>query len=239
VKEIGDVIRIVFSKVSGFFDIFDLSFFVSGLASATAITTYLHITSVPITMIVETKVGIFLAAIVSYSLGLISFASGRFIQQWFAKIYHSNHQEISQDHYFVEALKAHGLMDDRFVKEYFDRGPEGRSALYTLLWAQLRHSQRVSASLTLLNSYWVKAATYDGLAVSSILWFFLIVCNLFDWLVPNFLGLIPSIVSATILLIFIFACLREGQRYREYQAQELVATIASVGIKCDKINTGF
>ena len=36
-KELGEALKLIFMKVGDFFDIFDLSFFVSGIAIASAI----------------------------------------------------------------------------------------------------------------------------------------------------------------------------------------------------------
>ncbi len=231
-KEFGDALKIVFSKVVGFFDIFDLSFFVSGLGSATAIATFLYHLGVPVVALLGTKIGVFLAALISYTLGLVSFALGRLIQKSVARIVDGKPQDITLDERFEKSLEAHGLSDDQQVIDYLSRGKDGTRALYTLLWAQMRHSTQVSASLELLNSYWVKAATYDGLSVSLLLWSFVLFCSSFGWMVPKYLGHLPSAVVIAILLGTAFACLREGRRYREYQVKELVATIVASRIKC-------
>lgn len=39
-KELGEALKLIFSKIADFFDIFDLSFFVSGIASASSVALY-------------------------------------------------------------------------------------------------------------------------------------------------------------------------------------------------------
>jgi hypothetical protein len=148
--------------------------------------------------------------------------------------------EISETR-FLEALSAHGLNERDGFKEYLQKTNEKSEfkydddsvriqALYTRLWAEVRHSERVSASLELLNSYWVKAATFDGLAVSLLIWFLVFLSSAFGWVVIADISRLISAVFATFFLIASISCFNEASRYREYQAKELVATIAS-GIK--------
>ena len=229
-KELGDALRVIFSKVAEFFDIFDLSFFVSGLVSGMAIATFLHHAGIPVAAILSSKTGIFISVVMCYGLGLASFASGRLIQNVFARFCYKKKQEEESDERFEKFLKTHSLSDNELVRKYLDQGSDGTRALYNLLWAQLRHSPKVSASLELLNSYWVKAATYDGLAVSLLLWSAVLVCSLFNWVIPRVVGPALIVVGLIILISFTFACLWEGQRYRQYQAKELVATIAAITI---------
>jgi hypothetical protein len=239
VKELGEALKLIFAKVVGFFDIFDLSFFVSGIISATAIATLLHLAGVTVTTILASKTGIFLAALASYSLGLVSFALGRQFQRAISLAQNKKEHELSEVH-FIETLKAHGLTEQQPFLTYLSIEKEESKekeesnriqALYTRLWAEIRHSERISASLELLNSYWVKAATYDGLAVSFLLWSGVFLCSTFGWVVRNCLGRPISAVLATIFLGASLTCLKEARRYREYQAKELVATIAAIRSK--------
>ena len=55
VKELGEALKLIFSKVAGFFDIFDLSFFVSGITSAAAMAAFLHLAGVTVTTILASK----------------------------------------------------------------------------------------------------------------------------------------------------------------------------------------
>jgi hypothetical protein len=168
VKELGEALKLIFAKVAGFFDILDLSFFLSGIASASALTVFLHYAKVPVTSMLTTKTGIFLAALASYGLGLVSFASGRLAQRGVTLVRKKREAEDFEER-MRELLSAHGLAEQQPFKKYLSKENEkynGIQALYTRLWAEVRHSGRVSTSLELLNSYWVKAATYDGLSVS-------------------------------------------------------------------------
>lgn len=227
-KEFGDSISIIFSKVAGFFDIFDLSFFVSGLLSGMAVATFLYYAGIPVASLLNSKTGIFIAVVMCYGFGLASFAMGRLIQNVFGRIIYKKPQDIESDERFIKYLKNHDLYDNKQVKKYIDQGADGTRALYNLLWAQLRHSPNVSSSLELLNSYWVRAATYDGLSVSLLLWSAVMGCSYFDKVIPHFEYPALIIVGLVIVISFAFACLWEGQRYRKYQAKELVATIAAI-----------
>jgi hypothetical protein len=153
-KELGDALSVIFSKVAGFFDIFDLSFFVSGLLSGMAVATFLYYAGIPVASLLNSKTGIFIAVIMCYGLGLVSFASGRLIQNVFGRICYRKKQDIESDERFIKYLKNHDLYDNKHVQKYVVQGSDGTRALYNLLWAQLRHSPNVSASLELLNSYW-------------------------------------------------------------------------------------
>lgn len=246
-KELGEALKLIFSKVAGFFDIFDLSFFVSGITSAAAIAAFLHLAGVTVTTILASKIGIFLAALASYSLGLVSFALGRQFQRAVSLVQNKKELKVAEEQ-FRETLKAHGLAEQQPFKNYLPKEKEESEekkkskeeekeesnriqALYTRLWAEIRHSDQISASLELLNSYWVKAATYDGLAVSFLLWSAVFLCNTFGWVVQNCLGRPISAFLATFFLGASLTCLKEARRYREYQAKELVATIAAIRSK--------
>lgn len=254
-KELGEALKLIFSKVAGFFDIFDLSFFVSGITSAAAIASFLHLAGVTVTTILASKIGIFLAALASYSLGLVSFALGRQFQRVVSLVLNKKELKAAEEQ-FIETLKAHGLAEQQPFKIYLPKEKKESvekkklkkeekkklkeeekkesnriQALYTRLWAEIRHSEQISASLELLNSYWVKAATYDGLAVSFLLWSAVFLCNTFEWVVQNYLGRPISAFLATFFLGASLTCLKEARRYREYQAKELVATIAAIRSK--------
>jgi hypothetical protein len=248
-KELGDALKLIFSKVAGFFDIFDLSFFVSGITSAAAIATFLHLAGVTVTTILASKIGIFLAALASYSLGLVSFALGRQFQRAVSLVLNKKELKVAEEQ-FRETLKAHRLAEQQPFKNYLPKEKKKLTkeekkklkeeekeesnriqALYTRLWAEIRHSEQISASLELLNSYWVKAATHDGLAVSFLLWSAVFLCNTFGWVVQNCLGRPISAFLATFFLGASLTCLKEARRYREYQAKELVATIAAIRSK--------
>jgi hypothetical protein len=255
-KELGEALKIIFAKVAGFFDIFDLSFFISGIASFSAIATFLQLKNVPIATNLESKVGIFIAAIASYILGLVSFALGRFLQNSIllrtkkessAKEGSDKRLTMSEKRIkisevrFIDTLKAHGLDKQYGFNKYLQKTNENSEsidrydpariqALYTRLWAEVRHSESVSTSLELLNSYWVKAATFDGLAVSLLLWFLVFLSSALGLVDMKKINPYISAVFATFFLIAAASCFNEARRYREYQAKELVATIAS-GIK--------
>lgn len=111
------------------------------------------------------------------------------------------------------------------AKRLNDKDPTGR--LYNRLWAEVRQSPHLTASYTLLNRYWFMAATYDGLATALIVWFIVVVVWFLGlWGINPKLNAFTSITLGGMLLLLATTCWREADRYRQYQVEELVATLA-------------
>ena len=234
-EEFGKALQLIFAKIADFFDIFDLSFLVSGIASATALATFANLADIlPIQNFLESTLGIFVAALTCYTLGLVSFASGRWIRitLWpYIRYRNSDYHVEHSNELFEETLTAHGLLNIKPFKDYLSKSLEAKKGvrrLYVLFWAEIRQFDRTSSSLQLLKSYWVKAATYDGVAISMLLWACVAACSTFGWAMEKQLDskILGGIIVA-ILLLFFAACLREAKRYHEYQVEELVASFVS------------
>ncbi|WP_019502885.1 hypothetical protein [Pseudanabaena sp. PCC 6802] len=106
-----------------------------------------------------------------------------------------------------------------------DRAPTSR--LYTRLWAEVRQSPDLIASYTLLNRYWFMAATYDGLATALIVWLIIVIAwSLGLWGINPKLNPFTGITLCGTLVLLTITCWREAERYKRYQIEELVATLA-------------
>ncbi|MGK7876594.1 MAG: hypothetical protein AB4426_25860 [Xenococcaceae cyanobacterium] len=218
----------IFEKISDFFDLFDLSFFVSGAIASSAIFLWMHLAkSNPL---VELEGGLKILAVILafYISGLVCFAVGRWVR---IGIFSRQKYDTQFDQYFKKVLEAHGLASQEPFQEYLGR--ESRESqgsiwrLYTRLWAEARQCPALAPSLSLLKRYWVMAATYDGVAVATVVW----IAVFFSWCLGD--GLEERLdwkVGAIVILLLAFvskSCMREAGRYVNYQVEELVASIAA------------
>lgn len=209
-KEVTGGIRSVFDRIGEFFNLFDLSFFVSGAATFAAVVywflqqeTKLALAQLPQWVYV---VGL---AIACYICGLLSFASGRFVTAWFRR-----KQLLAL---VKDTLAGHGIQ----VGAYVDDNKHVR--LYERLWVEVRQQQKHVISFSLLRRYWVMAATYDGVAISCLVWTVVLVAE------PPIQGtsslanfLLPVVTLGSALVSFY-----QGYSYFKYQVFELIATIAA------------
>ena len=235
--EIGKALKSIFDKLSDFFDIFDLSFFVSGVAITVSILFWLYQRALynfqEIKQVIEIKGIVLLFILFCYINGLIAFAAGRLIRTeiWEylkSKFFEHKNRNDSFDTRLAKIIKAHGLKND-LINEYIERAEfRGIWRLYVRLWAVVRGNKKYANSLSLLNRYWVMAATYDGLSI-----FLLIVTFVISDFGFGILGdkVIPGLwITFVIIIIVIFAfcaCIREANRYLVYQVEELIATFAA------------
>lgn len=159
-----------------------------------------------------------------YISGLACFAVGRWVRTEILK----QQYQHQFDRHFLQVLEAHGLANLEPFKEYLDRTiHRGIWRLYVRLWAEARQCPALAPSLSLLKRYWVMAATYDGLALATIIW----IAVFFNWCLGY--GLSEKLdwkVGAIVILLLAFtskSCMREAGRYVNYQVEELVASIAA------------
>ncbi len=233
-EQIAKAFNTLFTKLSDFFDILDLSFIISGAASVGAIWIWYfwktgeHIHNINSTFEIITLI------IACYISGLICFATGRWmrhvvgrqVQQFFYK----KDKIIRFEHRFKEVVEAHGLIDTPEVESYFKREDKrGPWRLYIRMWAYLRHQGALSNSLSLAKRYWVLAATYDGLSTVIVIWLFLFMDVGFDlsgsFKVDLFFKKFAPYYLPVLALAF-YVCLREANRYFYYQVEEVVASVA-------------
>ena len=240
-SEVAKAVKPLFDKFIDFFDIFDLSFFVSGATFVAAIawaqlTPNLELLlGFPDSASVEGAfagmpgIGVMVLVLASYISGMTCFAVGRFVRKW---VYRASDNKRRLTVLYAE-LAQHGMItkaadDDgwvvtehgrrlRWLPRYFARGGKGQeTALYVRMWAEVRQREIFAPSFSLLRRYWVSSATLDGLFVALSTW-----AALLALVQQHVHGWIPSIATFGGALF----CLREARRYSEYQREELVATL--------------
>jgi hypothetical protein len=243
-SDVAKAVKPLFDKFIDFFDIFDLSFFVSGATFIAAIA-WAGLTPDLARLIgfdsggwvVTDKmpgVAVVMLILACYVSGMTCFALGRFVRKWGfrlkERVFPSSRWGRSS---LFDELAQHGMLTRLpegagfevseagrrvpWLSRYFVDGGNGQeSALYVRMWAEIRQRERFSPSFSLLRRYWVSAATLDGLFVAFGTWAVLLA--LVD---PSVHGWLPSVAT------FVGAafCLREAQRYGVYQREELVATV--------------
>jgi hypothetical protein len=233
-EEIGKALKTIFDKLSDFFDIFDLSFFVSGVATTLSIVFWLNIREIFIISSINFDGFFIVEILICYISGLVSFAAGRFIRMGFggwlsSKFGKKIKRNDSFDSKLLCIIKAHGLEENPIFQSYLLRTEfRGTWRLYVRLWAVLRGNPKYSQSISLLRRYWVMAATYDGLSISIMIIIFMFL----DLLIgitgaPFSINPYLSIIFILSLIFFFFACLREANRYVLYQIEEVIGTIAA------------
>jgi hypothetical protein len=125
-------------------------------------------------------------------------------------------------------LQAHGLAQVQPFGDYLAR-LEGRGLwrLYIRLWAEARTRLYPSPTMSLLNRYWVLAATYDGVSVALLTWLALTITWMFGIGFDDKLSPWIGIPLAVGLVLLAIACSREAGRFVRYQVEELIASIAA------------
>lgn len=234
-EEIGKALKVIFDKISDFFDIFDLSFFVSGFFTTGVIVIWIKLKGLPLPIHFNETKSIIVIVLFCYVNGLLSFALGRWLRMGILN-YPSNlirkRKNLPHpfDERFEKILTAHGINSDPKIQGYFSRDKErGIWRLYVLLWAKLRNDEKFAKSLAFLKRYWVMAATYDGLSISIFVSILLVI--------ETKIGLVGKAMNLdfklfTLIVVFLFillaACVREAKRFVEYQMEEIVPSIISM-----------
>jgi len=107
------------------------------------------------------------------------------------------------------------------------RDPENgsaRLALYTRMWVHVRSYPELTESFSLLKRYWILAASYDGIAVATLLWLLPVWSSTTEW-PPGLLPYGPPLASLGLVVASLF-CWHRAIQYKHYQIEELVATVA-------------
>jgi hypothetical protein len=229
-KELGEALKLLFSKIGDFFDILDLSFFVSGITCLAAILTWVEYAGGGVLGRLHGTPATLLGILACYVTGCLCFALGRWLRQWlWPRMKGESAGDRTVSKMLRSTLAAHGLSDRAPFREYLARDETlgGPWRLYVRLWAEVRQTDRCLPSFTLIRRYWVLAATYDGLAVAMVAWG--VVIAVLTWsggpggrLLPGWGGGLACLF----LLLLATMCLREAARYVKFQVEELVATIA-------------
>ncbi len=242
-SEVAKAVKPLFDKFIDFFDIFDLSFFVSGATFVAAIAWARMTPNLELLLGRMSPsegneipgVGIIVLVLASYISGMTCFAVGRFVRKGAYEVVDAIlrkrgkrapsvlYAELAQHGMIAKAPDGEGweVTDHgrklEWLPRYFEHGGKGQeSALYVRMWAEVRQREIFAPSFSLLRRYWVSSATLDGLFVALITWGVLL------WFVEQAdHGWIPT--AATIFGAGF--CLREARRYSEYQREELIATL--------------
>jgi hypothetical protein len=219
----GELLKSFLDNVGYLFGIDFLSFFVSGSACLGALAfAWSHFSQKTFPSQLTGGLAIAAIAIACYVLGMVCFASGRWIR---TQLFRDNSNKL-----LYHILEDYAQVGEAPFPEYFEKaanmGSKERNPLmqrlYSRMWTEIRQSKQLMASYTLLNRYWFMGATYDGLGMAAIVWFLVV----FLWVLTGrqHHPLLGILVIVLVLLPFI--CWREADRYKGYQVEELVATLA-------------
>lgn len=225
-EEIGKGIKTIFDRIGHFFDIFDLSFFVSGIATGSAFLYLYFLNADEFDFDIPSSfLKVLLVIIFFYITGLVSFALGRFIR---LEIFRSNSYN-KMDQRIRMAIKVHQLEDKEPYKNYLSLPESHRGSwrLYVRLWAKLRDEPGLINSFSQVNRYWVMAATYDGIVVSLLTW--ALTMGYLTFLNKQWVQLDVYFGSFLVLLLVgaAFACKWEAQRNLLNQVDEIIAISAN------------
>lgn len=235
-------LQALLGRISGFFDIFDLSFIVSGASSLTALVLVYKLhgpTAFP--EWVSSGYGGALIVLGCYVLGILSFVLGRLLRRLVmlcsgasfstrlarsvgdAVLQHGLSPKADDDSPQAKCLRI--LTDQHQLgKKPTDPVRSTALRLYTMMWTQVRQQVELTPSQVLLNRYWVMAALCDGMIVSSLLWT-TVLCASSSRLQHMQLGFLMWIgLALSILSTGLF--LKEAERYSSVQVDDLVSTLA-------------
>lgn len=232
-----NIINSLIKKVEEFLNIFDLSFLISGFACFTALLIFYSVLGGDVYELAR-LMNTLLLIITCYMLGLLNFTCGRFLRKNMGSKYRKKFSETLLTLIINNKLEEH-IFFPIYINSNTTKDNFNARCLYNRMWSELRQSKDLTPSYTLINRYWVLAATYDGLACASLIWLFtaeigfhLIHKSLFNkiisapWINPEaaywyFISLILIIFVSIYLL-----CRHEANRYSINQMEELVSSIA-------------
>jgi hypothetical protein len=221
-SEIADALKSVLTRIGNFFDLFDLSFFVSGSVALAGLVFGAHLYGKQLPFRYEGWLRVLTIIMACYVLGLLCFAVGRSIR--IPKTTATRYKKFET--FFSTVLKAHGLSDEEPFKSQLARANHGTRRLYIRLWAEIRQKENLTPSLLVLNRYWVMAAMYDGMVTALLLW---AVVVFLWWIGVGSMSALPLKIALPLILALLFLafiCSREAARFLRNQVEELVATIA-------------
>lgn len=245
--EIAGLIKELVARIASFFDLFDLSFFISGGFSLLGLHYLFFILRADFPWPEGEVLSAVVAVLLAYVLGLLCFAAGRparrFVQRSFeprqtpfeagggAPGASAQPGQDLRGAYLAKLVTSHRLDRDELLKRYWEddsgrkKAPsDAMDTIYPLMWAELRQSAPLAPSSRLLTAYWVRAAIYDGLIPALILWIAVLGRAWYDHL--HGVG-IPLVAGPGMLLLALgcLVCASEARRCDQYQADELAATL--------------
>ena len=234
-RELAEILSTLFRKISDFFDILDLSFFVSGLFGLVPLAVWVMRTGQVEGL--QQAMGPFLFGLTlivgTYVTGLMCFACGRAVRRMVRRIKEKLGRGGGRGfgEYVEGALRSHGLHNDPGIVDYLARRPERADSLmflYVRMWAKLRETSTLTNSFVLVKRYWIMAAIYDGLGFALLLWLGTGVA----WKLLDNVDVLRQWRWGELLLVFgglafvTWTCFQESARLGHAQVDELVATLA-------------
>lgn len=213
----------IITKISDFFDLFDLSFVVSGTISISAYTFLLYQNnSFNLDFSEIHGFLLFFYIIICYVSGIASWVIGKAIRN----IFGPNYLKVKES--FVKN-DATSLPLFRKYESMVGKGFDMNSAmaeLYGFLWVELRENSKFSNSFSLIKRYWVQTATFDGLISSFGSWALVLLL-----LTYKYKRIDDTLIGLGGILLFILLgilALVEARRYKSYQMREIVHTYIKV-----------
>lgn len=215
-----DALNKAVDKVASLLDLFDVSFFVSGVASIAATCLYL-VLSKKLPFPEPTVIRVVVVIPLAYGLGIVNFAFGR----WLRTRFRFRRKVAAFDAHFEAILRGHGLADDPTVAQYLARKESrGIWRLHTRFWAEVRDHPSTATSRAFLSRQWAMAAACDGLVSTAALCTGLAAIVTLEAPYPAWLS--PMLLLLGTGTTYLLG--REARRNQEYLTEELVATIASL-----------
>ncbi|HVR09632.1 MAG TPA: hypothetical protein VMW75_16420 [Thermoanaerobaculia bacterium] len=222
-KQVAEGLRSILERIGAFFHIFDLSFFVSGSLTFGALAFLYVMAGAPRKFPFADWVGVIALVVCCYVCGLISFAAGRAVN---GRLFRSRTLETR----LGEALSKHNVSSpliDRYLGKAPAAAPRGDPwRLYIRMWAEIAHTRPQSAGYNLLSRYWVMAATYDGVAISFVVWALVVLLLADGAIAQRPFTMLFAAGSAALLCCLALLAFRQGANYYEYQIEDLVAEFA-------------
>lgn len=246
VQVLATILGTVLERITSLFEVFDFSFLISGSMAVGAILVTANLLGAPMPEVTIFSLAAGLG--IAYLLGLMCFAVGRSVREradiWIARPrvaavrrWMKLRRPPTRAELMESAGRVHGLEETEAFRRYFTSADERRmDRLYTRLWAEARQRSELAESLKLIKRYWVLAATYDGLSAGLWLWVPAAAFPLSAWLTAwwwpeasRTSGGVLVVVCVLVVLLTLLLCrtfVAQAWSYREYQLEELAATVA-------------
>lgn len=165
VNETSKGIHSIFHRLSEFFHIFDLSFFVAGVSTLGAFSFLFYRLGFEGEYPFPSWTSIFAILIAAYLCGLLSFSVGRMLN---GKLFRNK----LLSNYLWAAIEGQNLKGE--IVEQFRNSDQPEVfpiwRLYIRLWQELIDKHPNSLAIQHLSRYWAMAATFDSVAISLIVW---------------------------------------------------------------------
>lgn len=159
-------------KICEAFSIFDLTYFISGLATCLILLIYIQDhQELEKYLILKQQVHWILWVVVIYIAGLISFSLGRILRQYillqkfafytlFDSFYTDESFEKARKYYFLRRLFH--LQHKKYARKKMDQS-------YAVLWTTIRNEEKYKPTYDYICKYWITSAIYEGLLFSCVL----------------------------------------------------------------------